>query len=295
MNIVMSTPEPGDLDRVVTALRGWQNDGGPLHLHPGDLGWYSLRGASATATAIRIWARGKRILAVGLLDGPQLLRMALDPEHSDDDGLALRILADLQDAKGGVLDPGEAAVEARGASGLSRALSGSGWQSDEPWTPLHRDLTGPVENSGLRVEPVGPDRADLWVSIHWSAFRDAPLAAEERRRFADGWRAMAAGPFYEDARSLIAFDRQGEAVAVAAVWSAGRERPGLVEPLGVHQNHRGQGHGAAMTLAAASALREMGSSCATVCAESSNTGAVATYVAAGFTPSPEVADFRRTA
>ena len=46
-------------------------------------------------------------------------------------------------------------------------------------------------------------------------------------------------------------------------------------------------------LSAIAMLREMGSSSATVCAESSNVGAVATYRAAGFLAGPEVADWRR--
>jgi hypothetical protein len=50
-----------------------------------------------------------------------------------------------------------------------------------------------------------------------------------------------------------------------------------------------------MARAAAAVLREMGSSSAIVCAESSNTGAVATYLAAGFSADVEVTDWRREA
>jgi len=63
--------------------------------------------------------------------------------------------------------------------------------------------------------------------------------------------------------------------------------------IGVHRNHRGRGH--AITLAAAAALRKLGSSSATVCTPSSNVGAVATYRAAGFQRRPEVHDLRRDA
>lgn len=106
---------------------------------------------------------------------------------------------------------------------------------------------------------------------------------------------MAAGPFYASARSLAVLDGHGDAVAVATVWSAGPGRPGLVEPMGVHQDHRGHGYGTAITVAAAAALRELGSSSATVCAESFNAGAVATYVAAGFTAHKQVVDLHRAA
>ncbi|MBB3098406.1 ribosomal protein S18 acetylase RimI-like enzyme [Actinoplanes campanulatus] len=63
--------------------------------------------------------------------------------------------------------------------------------------------------------------------------------------------------------------------------------------MGVHHDHRGHGYGRAITVAAAAALRQMGSSTATVCTPSSNTGAVATYVSAGFDRLLDVADFRR--
>ena len=104
---------------------------------------------------------------------------------------------------------------------------------------------------------------------------------------------MARGPFYGDARSLAAFDENDDAVAVAAVWSAGPGRPGLLEPMGVHRGHRGHGHGTAITLAAVACLRELGASSARVAVESANVGAVATYASAGFTPSADVADLRR--
>ena len=82
-------------------------------------------------------------------------------------------------------------------------------------------------------------------------------------------------------------------MAAVTVWSAGPGRPGLVEPMGVHHDHRGKGFGTAITVAAAAALRELGSSSALVCTPSSNVGAVATYRAAGFDQLPEVHDQRR--
>ncbi|WTA77475.1 GNAT family N-acetyltransferase [Streptomyces sp. NBC_00838] len=102
-----------------------------------------------------------------------------------------------------------------------------------------------------------------------------------------GWHAMAAGSPYADARCLVAHD-DGDAVAAVTVWSAGPGRLGLLEPMGVHREHRGHGYGRAITVAAAAALRDLGSSSAIVCTPSSNTGAVATYRSAGFQRRPEV-------
>jgi ribosomal protein S18 acetylase RimI-like enzyme len=94
-------------------------------------------------------------------------------------------------------------------------------------------------------------------------------------------------------RCLVGYDDDGNAVAASTVWSAGRGRPGLIERLGVHRDHRGRGHGRAIAMAAAAALQQLGSSSATVCTPSSNVGGVAAYVSAGFEKLPEVTDFRR--
>lgn len=78
-----------------------------------------------------------------------------------------------------------------------------------------------------------------------------------------------------------------------AVWSAGEGRPGLIEPMGVHRAHRGRGYGRAITIAAARALRELGSSSVVVCCPSSNAAAVATYRSAGLERLPERRDLCR--
>jgi ribosomal protein S18 acetylase RimI-like enzyme len=108
------------------------------------------------------------------------------------------------------------------------------------------------------------------------------------------WRSMADGWPYRRARCLVGYDANDVAVAAVTVWSAGRGRPGLLEPLGVHRDHRGRGYGTGISLAAAAELREMGASSATVCTPSDNVAGVATYARAGFTVLPDVTDFRRS-
>lgn len=295
VSIAVSIPTVHDLEHVARVLGGWQRDEGPLHLHPGDLGWNSRKGAAATAAALRIWSAGNQVLAVGLLDGPQLLRIAINPHQGRAEQLARQLAIDVDDPQRGVLDAGHATIETRGAERFSGLLVEHGWQLDELWTPLRRDLSNPVPATAIRVEIIGPSQADAFVEVHSSAFRDTPLTPEERSAYSSAWRTMITGPFRTSARTLAAFDDHGKAVAVVTVWSAGHGRPGLVEPMGVHQDHRGRGYGTAITVAAASALREMGASSAVVGAESSNLGAVATYLAAGFTAGQQVADLRRTA
>jgi ribosomal protein S18 acetylase RimI-like enzyme len=106
---------------------------------------------------------------------------------------------------------------------------------------------------------------------------------------------MAAGLPFTDARCLLAYDDEGVAVAGVTVWSAGPGKPGLLEPMGVHAEHRGRGYGTAICVAAAAELKRLGSSSAQVCTRSSLTGAVATYKSAGFQQLPERLDRTRDA
>lgn len=287
VSMVLSTPGVDGLSEVVRVLREWQYDGTPMQLHPGDLGWHWRFGAEATAAAVRSWGRDGKILAVGLLDRPRLFRLAIAPEAQHDEELARHMVADVTQPERGVLPHGEVYVEARFGELFRGLLFDDGWEADEPWTPLRRDLAEPVEDCGVRIEMTGPERAHVRAAVQRASF-DKSTFTDER------WHAMAAGPPYLDAQCLVAYDDQDTAVAAATVWSAGPGKPGLVEPMGVHREHRGHGYGKAITVAAAAALRKLGSSSAMVCAETSNVGAVATYKSAGFQALPEVRDLHRS-
>lgn len=282
-----------ELEHVGQALAQWLSDDGPVQLHPGDLGWHSLKGTPATADAVRVWSNDERILAVSLLDGPGLLRFAVHPEHRDDAVLAQRIGDDVAAPDIGMLAPGAAVIEVRGVPALDESLAARGWSLDEPWTPLRRDLRLPIEEPDIRIESIAPGETEDWWRVHWSAFRGTRLPAERLRNLIDGWGRASEGPFFASARILSALNESGETVAVTAVWSAGEGRPGLIEPMGVHREQRGHGYGTRVTRAAATALRDMGSSSASVATESSNIGAVATYVSAGFEAMTPVRDWAR--
>jgi GNAT superfamily N-acetyltransferase len=123
-----------------------------------------------------------------------------------------------------------------------------------------------VKDPGVRIEVIGPEHARLFAEVIRSAFNSKTFTPER-------WHAMTAGSPYADARCLGAYDDQGNLAAVVTVWSAGPGKPGLIEPMGAHQDHRGRGFGTVITIAAAAALREMGSSSARVCTLSSNVAA----------------------
>ncbi|MBQ1443764.1 MAG: GNAT family N-acetyltransferase [Renibacterium sp.] len=286
MAISLTTPDVDDLAGVVEVLRGWQADGLPMQLHPGDLGWFMRFGAAATAAATRLWQQDGKIQGIGLLDGVALVRLTLAPDAWSDQSLAQKMADDLTDPGQGLLPTGEGSVEAPAGAPLLARLSAAGWHPAEPWTPLRRGLAEPVPEPGIRVETVGPENAHRYADVLRAAF-DKSSFTESR------WHAMAAEPAYRNARSLLGYDGRGNPVAVATVWSAGPGKPGLLEPMGVSADFRGQGHGRAITLAAAAALRELGASSALVCTPSSNSGGVATYAAAGFQELPQRSDWTR--
>lgn len=286
MAIELEQPDPDGMDQVVATLREWQDEAAPVQLHPGDLGWLWRLGAVATAAATRTWRRDGRLLAVGELDGHDLVRLGIAPDAAQDPALARQLAADLCDPGRGVLPEGKVSVEAPPDASIGDELSAQGWEPAESWTPLQRDLTRQVEDPGVRIEVVGPEQAHERTAVQRAAFPRSTFTDER-------WHTMAAGPAYADARCLTAYDDHGVAVAAVTVWSAGPGRPGLLEPMGVHQDHRHHGYGRAVTVAAAAALRELGSSSAIVCTPTTNAAGIATYKAAGFRPLAERRDLGR--
>ncbi|HLS26160.1 MAG TPA: GNAT family N-acetyltransferase [Beutenbergiaceae bacterium] len=289
MSIILGTPSVADLPRLLSELRSWQREGAPMHLHPGDVGWYCRFGPQETAAALRCWYRDERPVAVGLLDGPGLLRMTTDPNMRKDEELAAQLAHDIGSPSRGVLPQGRVLVEAPADALVHQVLADAGWPLDEPWTPLRRDLTEPVAVPDVPVRVIdlaGPDgqvRVEERVAVQRAAFARSTFTAAR-------WHAMASGAAYTQARCLIAYADGVQPAAAVTVWSAGRGRPGLLEPMGVDPAHRGHGFGRTITLAAAEALRQMGASSAVVCTPSANVPGVRTYEAAGFVPDAEVHD-----
>ncbi|MEV4400189.1 GNAT family N-acetyltransferase [Nonomuraea sp. NPDC049607] len=288
MTIEMGRPGIDGLGDVARTLGEWQHDAEPVQVHPGDLGWFWRFGAARTAAATRTWSRAGKVVAVGLLDGADLLRLAFAPHASRDEELARRMAGDVSAPDRGVLPEGRVYIEAPEGALVQDLLLKDGWAIGEPWTLLRRDLGAPVPDPGVRVEAAGPERAHEWAAVLRASF-DGSTFTEER------WHAMAAGAPYAGARCLLVRDERGTAVAAVAVWQAGEGRPGLIEPMGVHRAHRGHGYGRAVTVAAARALQESGASSVIVGCPSSNTGGVATYRSAGFERLSERRDVFRDA
>ncbi|MGZ0146486.1 GNAT family N-acetyltransferase [Kribbella sp. WER1] len=281
MAIELSTAGTGELETVVAVLREWTREDVPLQLHPGDLGWFWRFGIERTAAATRIWRRDGQIVALGMLDEPDWVRMAIAPDAQRDEELAERIVADVADPATGVLIEGKVFVETPMAALAQDLLAKEGWKWDDPWIPLRRDLTDPVPDPGVRVDVIGSEEAHERAGVQRASFDGSTFTN-------DRWFAMADGVPYADAQCLVLRNQLGESVAAATIWSAGAGKPGYIEPMGVHRLHRGRGYGTAIVLACARALRELGASSIYTCTPAFNDGAVATYQAAGLEPQPEI-------
>ena len=243
-------PSTDDLAGLVAHLAAWQRDDAPLQLHPGDLGWQQRLGADALARSLRAWEQDDGLVALGMLDGP-VLRIAMDPDRQRDGDLAAALADDLDDADRGALPGDDGSVEIPTGAALDGVLAGRGWSPDEVWQPLRRDLSQPILPlaEGLRIDLVDETLVDERVAVHRASFDGGSFDAA-------AWHAMAEGPAYADARCLLLRDGDDTVVAGATVWSAGEGRPGLLEPLGAHREHRGRGLGRAVSVASALVLRD---------------------------------------
>lgn len=287
MAIELNTPDVDELDGVVLALRSWQRDDAPIQLHPGDLGWHWQFGAAVLAATVRTWTRGGKILAVGFLDSPDVLRMTVAPEVWSENELARDVVSDLSEPERGVLPAGKVSVEVPDGTRVQELLSKGVWSFGDPWTPLRLELATTVGETELRTEVVASaEQVSECTAVHRSAWGSERFTDEK-------WHTMAAGSPFTDARCLLARDAHGVAVATVTAWSAGPGKPALLEPLGVHADHRRRGYGAAICVTAAVHLQELGSSSVLVCTPTSLQSAVTTYEAAGYKRLPERLDLSR--
>ena len=90
--IELRTPTVDELGGVVRALRSWQHTEAPMQLHPGDLGWAWKLGAAALAASLRTWNTGGRVVAVGLVDSPTVLRLTAAPDDLGDEATQVQPL-----------------------------------------------------------------------------------------------------------------------------------------------------------------------------------------------------------
>ena len=248
----------------------------PVQLHPGDLGWAWRFGAVTLAEALRVWTVDATAVAIGFLDEAALIRMAIAPPADHDEELAQALVRDLEDPMRGVLDADKVSVEARFGTAFRSLLRSRGWVDGDPWAPLVRDLSDPVEGTALRVEVVGPERVDDRVAVQRAAFLRSTFTAER-------WHEMSRSPAYQQARCLVGYDSRTTRSRRHGV--VGRVGPARTVGAGGRPPRPSRSrYGTAISLAAAAALRDLGSSSALVATSSSNEAARRHLRVGGFPP-----------
>lgn len=272
-------------------LAAWEPpDGHADQLHPGDIGWnLRFEDALVEATQLRWRTDVGEVVAIGLLDAPNVLRLAVDPARLADLPFA-RLLADHVES---VLADGEVFVDGPAPPAVWRVvLAERGWQTDpETWQHLWRPLS--PADAATDVPGVagvsGEADVEARVAVQRAAFSGSTSTVPR-------WWSMMAGPCYDRDLDLVARDDGGTAVAGATGWLAGPGRCAILEPVGTHRDHQGRGHGSRVIAAACVALARSGASGVAVHTPVSNLGAVAAYGRAGFRPLASVAAmWRRTA
>lgn len=289
---------PAETGPALRALRAWTPPDAPSgSLHPGDVGWLlrrddatvflwtdaqtdtragtradtqaSAHAAARTDTQASARAGGVTTtaapVAVGFLDGP-VLRVTAAPD-ADLGALA----ADAED----LLVPGNDATD---------GLPVPGWEPDteEPWLVFSWT---PEPVSSRAVQVTESDTADRAL-VHRAAFTGSTLTA-------DHWRTMKKSPAGHLAVETLVRTPAGEPAAAATGWFGGAGRCGLLEPVGTHADHRGNGYGRDAVRGACAALADRGASAVAVLTPAGNEAAAALYRSAGFTVVRENLDWTR--
>ena len=147
VTISLHQPHADDMDEVLDTLREWQQDETHVLLHPGDLGWFWRLGGDAAASATRTWRRDGHLVAIGLLDEPFWLRVAIAPDLRQDEPLARRLAADVSDPERGVLPTENVWFDVPRGALLRDLMSSLGWGGDRgldaPQSRSHRPRRSP--------------------------------------------------------------------------------------------------------------------------------------------------------
>lgn len=275
MSIVVEALPRSGAAVLVAALEDWAPpacyDGGGLH--SGDVGWFLRLDDDVVDGALYVVRDSTEVVAVAVADEPEVLRPEVRPDRVHDLAVA-RALLELVDAI-----PASSAAYADAASGSAfrTLLSAAGWDLDpDPWVVLYRRLSsvdGEHVDPGSQTLSSDEDVADR-VAVQRSAFVRSTFTVQR-------WHQMAAGPGFDPAYEFLRRNEQGQPVAAATGWSAGRGKCAILEPVGTSPDFTRAGHGKAVSLAVIAALARGGASGVTVHTPQSNAAAVRTYESCG--------------
>lgn len=271
---------------LAAALAAWTPPTWAGQLHPGDVGWQLRLEDDQVDGSFLVVRDARTVVAVGLVDGPHALRLAVDPARSHDPALA----GSLADALEDVVGEGEAWADGAPLAAWRAALADRGWRAaSDSWVALHRSLAGSGGSLPAGVAPVAGehDVADR-VAVQRAAFEGSTFTVAR-------WGLMADGPTYHHELDLLARDADGTPVAAGTAWSAGPGRCAVLEPVGTHRDHQRLGHGRRLLAGLCSQLAAAGAASVAVATPASNEGAVRAYTSAGFRVLGLLTDMHRPA
>ena len=275
MTYVVERPGRSGADAVVAAMSDWE----PLRgfggqMHSGDVGWYLRYDDAVVDAGLHVWRTADgELVAVGLQHGAQVLLTAVHPARLRDMELGEVMAQDALKALSG----DDLYIDAPYPAAVRVVLAARGWDLDpDPWPALYRPVTESdlAENDAAVRSVLSDAEVEQRVEVQQRMF-------ERSESTVAGWHRMRQTAAYSADLDLMLCEG-GHAVAAATAWSAGVDKCGLLEPVGVHVDHRGKGYGSHVVRAACAALARAGASGVAVFTSASNEPAVALYKSCGF-------------
>ena len=274
MTIAADRPTRGDMAAVIEALDRWAPPSAYNgQLHSGDVGWMLRLDDDVVDQALHVLRDRDEVVAVAMAEDGDALRLAIRPDRLHD----LALAAALAEVADGLRSDGDVFSDAPAGSTYRSLLSSRGWVVDpDPWVVLYRPLGLRDGEYADELTTTLNSEADVVdrVGVQRSAFEGSTFTV-------DRWRQMAAGPGYEPGFDLLRRDRDGKPAAAATGWFGGVDKCAILEPVGTHTDHQGQGHGKAVSMSVMAALAKAGASGVIVHTPGSNAAAIRTYESCG--------------
>ncbi|PZF80911.1 GNAT family N-acetyltransferase [Jiangella anatolica] len=236
-----SDGDPAALRELAGRLWSWSS-----RWHPGELTWLCAEHPDAR---LAHWRHAGRVVAWAWARGTRL-DLQLDPAHR---GLLDELLAWSGAGTVRVLDAETWLVDELLARGLQRRDDG----------PFFVHLRRPLDDLPPATPlPAGyalrPADAAARAAVHSAAFSTTMSEA--------AYREVMRGPAYRAELDALIVGPDGSPAAAALAWLDGRSGVAVLEPVGVHPEHRRRGLATAAALAVLRAARELGARDARVCA-----------------------------